>query len=528
MHKPDPTADWPSSFPKFLHFLNSDQLATRGLVLLVAYALFRGLVGAATRPFWFDEVCTWIVARQPSLPGIWNALAHAADGQAPGFYVIERLSAALIRNEEIALRLPLILGFCCVIICVFVFTRRRAGPAYALLCAAIPLATLLFNWYAVEARPYSLVVACIALALVAYQRAPSAAWMIVMGLSLAASLTLSYYAAFAMIPLGLAELAVCLTRRQIRWRVWFAFAFGVVPLVVFWPLLSKLKQVYGEHYYAGANLSGLIHAYGSFFMTPPPIAAAIAAGALLGMMALIFSLARHYSGLPTNADDLLPEYVLVLALICLPPIGIVVAKLTHTGITDRYVLSGILGIPLAFGFVFPRLDRRSVILAAACLIALLVVQEASFWKAMQRIGFRRFESPAQSWERFVTLAGYPDLPVVVSDGLEYLPLAHYAALPWSDRMVCLFDPQNRLAFAGNDTQDKQLEALRSFASLRVYDFPDFASQHKVFLLYSAVDDVGDPHHMWTERLIHDGYVLRVLAVDRTRIIYFVTGPQDSR
>ena len=173
MQKLDPNADWPANFPKFPDNLNSDRLAIRGLVILVAYALIRGLVGAATRPFWYDEVCTWIVARQPSLSGIWNALQHGADGQAPGFYLIERLSAALIRNEEVALRLPLILGFCCVTICVFVFTRRRASPGIGLICAAIPLATSLFSWYAVEARPYSMVVACIAVALVAYQRAPS-------------------------------------------------------------------------------------------------------------------------------------------------------------------------------------------------------------------------------------------------------------------------------------------------------------------------------------------------------------------
>jgi 4-amino-4-deoxy-L-arabinose transferase-like glycosyltransferase len=526
MHKPVSEHSRLSSLTVLLRNAKTEKITVGGLVILIAYAVLRSLVGAAARPFWYDEACSVIVTRQSSLSGIWKALTHAADAQAPGFYLIERISTTFIRNQEIAFRLPSILGFCCITICLFIFTRRHAGGAFALVCAAIPFTTSLFNWYAIEARPYSLLVACIAIALVAYQRAPSATWMFVMCLALAASIALNYYAVFAMVPFGLAEIDVLVVRRRIRWGVWIALACGVVPLAIFWPLLAELKQYYGAHFWSGASLSGLIHIYGAFFMSSPPFGAAIAAAALLGMIGLIVLLAQNPEGAAVRTTTPANEYVLVLALVGLPAIGFLVAKLTHSGMTERYVLAAVLGISLAAGCIFPLLDRRSLNLAVGFLVALLAVQEASFWVAHKH-QLTTFESPAESLASLVTSVGYQELPVVISDGLEYLPIALYAAPPWSERFVFLADPPTALIFAGNESLDKELIVLRSFAPLRVYDYPAFASQQRAFLLYSSNGSGGDPQDWWAERLFRDGYVLRVLAVDHRRSIYLVTRRQES-
>ena len=163
----------------------SDRAAVRWLAVLVAYAAVRSVVAAVTKPFWYDEMCTGVVAQQPSVHAIWNALEHAADTQGPAFYLIERAMSTMIPNQEIALRIPSIFGFCCLTICIFIFVRRRAGSTYALICSLIPFTTVLFDIYAVEARAYSLVVACVAAALVCYQRASSWRWAGLMGLCLA-------------------------------------------------------------------------------------------------------------------------------------------------------------------------------------------------------------------------------------------------------------------------------------------------------------------------------------------------------
>src|SRR4029077_6697684 len=85
------------------------------------------------------------------------------------------------KNQEIALRAPSIIGFACAFIFVFVYVRRRSGNWIALACSAVLIRTILFSRYAIEARPYSLVVACVAMALVCYQHAPETRRVIFMG-----------------------------------------------------------------------------------------------------------------------------------------------------------------------------------------------------------------------------------------------------------------------------------------------------------------------------------------------------------
>ena len=110
---------------------SANKAALIGLGLLIVYAALRGLLGAMSKAFWHDELCTWIMAHQPSLAALWKALQNAADGNPPGFYLIERAVAQFVPNEEIAFRLPSLLGFCCVLLCLFVFIRRRSSDLVA-------------------------------------------------------------------------------------------------------------------------------------------------------------------------------------------------------------------------------------------------------------------------------------------------------------------------------------------------------------------------------------------------------------
>jgi hypothetical protein len=71
--------------------------------LLVAYALLRGIRGAAAKPFWFDELLTLTIAGQSTLHGMWMAITRGFDGTPPLFFLVERAALKLVRNEEIAL-----------------------------------------------------------------------------------------------------------------------------------------------------------------------------------------------------------------------------------------------------------------------------------------------------------------------------------------------------------------------------------------------------------------------------------------
>jgi 4-amino-4-deoxy-L-arabinose transferase-like glycosyltransferase len=501
----------------FLGF-DIDKAAPRVLAAVMIYAAVSSLVAAASKPFWYDEMLTWILAQQPSVRAIWNALERAADSQGPAFYIIERAMSGTIPNQEIALRLPSIFGYCCITLCIFVFVRRRAGSVCALICAAVPLTTALFHVYAIEARAYSLFVACDAVALVCYQRASSWKWTLLMGFSLAFAQSLHYYAVFALVPFGLAEAARFLRRREFRIGVWLALVCGAVPLVVFWPLLWRLREVYGANHGPQMSFFSIAPIYGAYFEVTGRWGLAVIAVLALGVLSsgVLFATTTQTSPERESAFD---EEVLTLALLGLPFAGYVATIIAHGELLPRYVLSTVLGVPLALGYIVARVGRRNTALIVVFLIFAIGIREGLFWSSTRaRLAVDR--SGVDSIEKIATAAGHPDLPVVISDGLQFLPLAHYAEPAWRERFACLVDPEKARQLIGRDGLDTELTIMRSLSPLHVYDFQTFAAEHPTFLLYSEFS-TDDPFDWWPARFVQEGKTIQLVATERDCRVYIV-------
>ena len=489
--------------------LNIEKVSVSLLAILMIYAAVRCYCRAVAQPFWYDEICTFIMVRQQRIPILWSALKHGADGQPPVFYLAERLATALIPNENVAFRWLSILGLLCTLLCLFLYVRKRRGNAIALLCAVIPMVTILYKDYAVESRPYSLVVACIAFALVCYQRAPAFRWMILMGFSLALAQSFHYYALFAFLPFIASESVLFLMERHLRWPVWLALASGLLPLLFFWPLLWQSKAIYGAHFWSQPSLQVAEQSYGNYLVTDYVTGVLIAAATALAVLGTMLYKIRSGAREVGSPGERLQEPILILTLLGLPFVAFVLTKLSHGGLTDKYMLPAVLAFPLALSYVFPQYERKSkapLFLFGAFLMA-FGYQEIPFWSSYSG----DFSSPARGVEAFVTVAGHANLPIVVSDPLQFLPLSHYASPGWNLRFVSLVDAPQALTYAGQDTPDKQLPILASYYPLQVYDYQEFAAKHPVFLLYSTNGGVG--RDWWPRKLKDDGYMLRALAVN---------------
>jgi len=486
----------------------------------VVYAIARSVLAAAAKPFWYDEIFTWAMAHMPSFSALWDALARGADTNPPVYLLVERVFDSFAKNQEVALRAPSIIGFACAFIFVFVYVRRRSGNWIALVCSAILIRTILFSRYAIEARPYSLVVACVAMALVCYQHAPETRWMIFMGASLGLATSFHYYAVFGLVPFAVAEGAQFLKARQFRWKVWAAIACGTVPLAIFWPLLESLRRYFGPHFWGRPTLESTADTYGWFFEASHPTNVAIATTLLLcAAAAIVILVARGDVRAKLIRSPHFHEHVLVLMLLCLPFIAFAGAKTGHGGWNHRYALAGVLGIPLAAGYILPRWNRSVVAVLAIFIFYFVAAQEVRFWTSYSQHG-AGFASPASSVENFVNSHGYPDLPVVISDGIEFLPIAHYASSSdeRTEPFVALTDPAQSIADMGDDSIDKGLLALRTCIPLQVYEFDLFAREHPVFLLFSDGDIDFD---RWPERLTRKGHPLQILARDGNWNLYLV-------
>lgn len=482
-----------------------DKLATRAFAILIVYAGVAGTVRAWTKPLWYDELFTFALAHQSHVSTMWDALHHAADTFPPTFYVVERAVCILVRGEQVALRLAPLFGFCGLILCIFVFVRKRSGSTCALVCSAVPLVSTLYDPYAIEARGYTLSSACLALALVCYQRVDSRWWIALLALALAGAEAFHYYAVFAFLPLALAEATLFSDTRRLRAGVWMALVAGAVPLLVFWPLLASAKRYYGSDFWAQPTLIRLASVYGWFFQLPVSLGLALAFVTILW----VFGSGRPGGEATGNAPTLgrwSYETSLVPGLLALPLVLFVVAKFTHSGFTERYSIPALLAFPLAAGYILPRFERSARVLFAAFVLLGLVAQEALFW-----VPLRHYQalSPAAGLE---TLVGglRPDLPVVVSNGFDFLQIFHYASPPWAKRIVCLVDPPKARIYARSANIDNNLLVLRSYVPLPVYEFKEFAARNPDFLLYSSGDGRWD---WWPSRLLDDQYTLRLVGVD---------------
>ncbi len=363
---------------------------------------------------------------------------------------------------------------------------------------------------------------CIAIAAVCYQRVNKAGWAILMAASLIAAGLFQYYAVFALFPFALAEAAFVLRSRRLRLGVWIALVSGMLPTIIFWPLLSQLKHIYGDHFWAKPSWRATLATFGWFLNLSAAWGVAVAVAAALAIMAIIVSEYPKTTA-SVKVTSLLHERALVIGFLVLPLATMLAVKITHGGLTARYMMPGVLGVPLAAGCILPRFERRSLVLFGVFLGVAVAAQETSFW-LHQRHNIWKISSPAGDVERLVNATNQPHLPVVISGAHDYFQLAFYGSPSFSARVVELVDPSQELIYSETDNVDKELLILRGYLPLHVYEFNRFVLEYSTFLLYSA-DAAWD---WWPARLVNDGYAVQLIAVQGNRKVYLVSRGQTTQ
>ena len=492
-------------------------------LILIAVAIF-SIIGAYEKPFWYDEIITVILCRLPSTPAIWKALDNAADANPPLFYLIIRLGHHIVRDDHLAYRLPSILGLLGAVVCIYAILYRRVEYLSALLGAAFVLCTPLAD-YALQARPYGLMVGFIAAAIFAWQRIDdSSAYMFVLCIALAAALSVHYYALLVWPAFALAEASVWMYHRRFRAGTWLALLLAATPLLIFARLLIHLRQYYGQNFWARPSLSQIFSSSSDLFNVSKYWGLSFTIAAIVVLLCCSFGpRVRSNSARPVESRMLnvpIEERVLTVALLSLPLIAIIAAKLSRGGMTTRYMLPTVLGGALAIGYLTRKVPNQ----VRALLLVVMFLNYALSSTAVIRFALKgapldaRTAAAAQAQE---ILAGYHQggMPIVISSGLQYLPAVFYAPAASRDGLYFLADPEAALTYAKTDTVDLTLLVLRQYFPLQVYDYREFALKHRDFIL---VSDGVERWDWWPSRLSHDGDALSLLSADRCARVYRVS------
>lgn len=444
-----------------------------GLLLLITLGM--GLWQASAKPFWFDEILTIEVSRLPSAEARWQALYDGCDGMPPGYYWITALAGRLPLDDHIRWRIPSLLGWLFALGGVHLFVATICGPS-AGLAAVLLLALTPVSAYAWETRPYALLLGVLAWAAVSWQRADRHwGWITVLALLLAAATNLHYLAPLSVICFALAETAVTLAQRKLRWRIWAAFAIAAIPTLAAMPLLIKMKADFGARFWARPEIGGLPYYYGNLLGFPLAI----------GLVLLPFGFAYLLRAIlkENPASTRWQALLLAFSLLLLPVLSLLFTLATHGGFNERYAMPVVLGYAAALPLLLewsPGGVARGFTLTLLLAFLILTAREAA--------GLRT-QPPAQrageSGAALIALRSTSDPTLVVANPLEFLAGWYYAKPDERARLFYIGEPEAAYRLGGTDGAVRLLLALSQVNAAPVRTFDGFLRNRNGFLLLAV-------------------------------------------
>ena len=481
--------------------------------------VFIGLTAlrALARPLWYDELFTYYMSRLPGLASTWSALKDGADLNPPLLYLATRAAQRVFGNGLIATRLPAILGFLTMLLCVFRFTAVRCGAGFGF---AAMLFTALSGAYtfAYEARSYGMVLGFCGLSLVAWQMAAaegrSRRFAIpLLCLSVAGALLSHCYAVLILIPLAAGEIIRSLDRKKLDWPIWIALTAASCPVLIYLPLLAAKQRLVLDNVTFRPTLRVLIDSYG---MLAAPLAAPL-------IVALVIIVATRPTAAPAKIPNRagepsgfrLHEIGAAFGLILIPLFAFLVAKFVSNIFMARYGIAAAVGFSILFARFAHRYagDRRVAGAMLPIVFAAWFVSSFALWMletAHSHVSAASKPASAPHAYEIPPQLVNPDLPFVAANGLFFLEADHYAPDAFVSRLFYLADPRAAVRYTGSDVFDKGFRIMQKWFPIRarVEDYGPFVGRNKRFLVFGEFDH---PLGWLTKRLLDDGARLRFLG-----------------
>jgi Dolichyl-phosphate-mannose-protein mannosyltransferase len=431
--------------------------------------------------FWFDEVLTFYVASLPR-SAIWKALIAHAESGTPLSHLVAKISANIFGWTPFGLRVPSIAGYLAMMLCVYAIVRRYAGPIYAMI-GAFASFMIYAPSYAVQARPYGLLLGLSGVALLCWQRVSSGLrWLAIAGLflSLATAVSLHYYAVLSLAAIGFGEIVRTFRRRRMDWAVWTALALAMAPLALLLPLIHANRML-GRGEYSNFSPATLSHAVenAKLFYLPGNGLLWAAFALTAGICLLVFDKPKPQSAIsfPVPAlHEMVAWAAMLLAPVEVLILGQLVTRIFHT----RYGIVTVIGFSILLPLCLQRISRGSRGAALAELLVLILCFGA--WYKQGYATDHSVENLNRSLTRWQQTANISRLPILVADPLAFLPLAQGGSKDVRSAVVYTPDGNEASGYKVIAAPDYSLMALRGIAPLNLPTFADFTSSHRRFLV----------------------------------------------
>ena len=440
------------------------------------------------------------------------------------FHSLAHLATRAFGVTPFALRLPSLLGYLLMQVCLFAFVRRAVlgaggegsrASAAGLLAALFPALTATL-FYAAEARPYGLLVGLYSLALVAWQAATrderTRRWSLpLLVLAIALALNAHYFAILLLPVLYLAEAVRTLERRRLDVPVVGALLAGTACFAFALPFQHAMTN-FRTHYYNAGTISvrAVTQAYRSLFVdyTALSLRAQHSIAVLFVLAALVFLVAlvlrwRTFA-LPRA------EAVLVVALAALPFFGFLLARFVTHSYEVRYVIGAIAAISILLALLLAPMLYRGA--GRPVVFAVTVVLVAMAGRSHVRSESAKSEALLRSLE----------VPTAVRGALEADPthnlyiqqMGHYELAQYYQpdpvvraHTVLVYDSEREIRLTGHDTEALTAEHMLHFTSLPIVPFDSLHNDARTHTWLYYTDGWDFAHKAFAE----DGANVQELA-----------------
>jgi hypothetical protein len=492
-----PTLEMPSQPIRADFFSRVERLATPVAIGFSLVAFIRFAISSSRR-LWFDEIYTAAVALQPTWIDVWKAYMAPVDLQSPLFYGLSRISWQLLGRNELALRMPEILGVLVFGWCMYLFIGKRLGPLFGLCAMILPLVTNV-ELCADQARPYGILLGACGLAMLAWRNAVEnpkrRTSLVLFAGSLALVVACHGYAIVVILAFALAEFFRAWRSRRLDWRLWLCFLAVLVPLPPYWytqHVIGRLNGVMGPSKWS--HWSQILGFYQFFFQTRENVL--ILFGLLLVGLALLRKGPKpRRTGMPGH------EIVLSVMLATSPVFSVALAMFTTRYYMARYSIFAMGGVVvlaiLLIDWVAP--DRR--IASLMLLLSSLFLFGTRFSDVSMDAVRKR---DAAIMVPFAQIP--PGTPLVIASGLALLPTDVYASDAQLANTYYLSDRAAAIRYTGS-TVFEFPAAFTDYHHFRVHveDYGSFVKTHKKFMVYG--------NYLWD-----DDWQLRKLRDDGARMV----------
>jgi len=405
---------------------------------LAAFYLATSIYVASHRLLWFDEILTVDIARLPGYAAIWDALAHAADGTPPGYYIPTRVSEMLLGPTAVAVRLPSALAMVIGLLLTFDCARHFTDGLHGLIALA-SLTCSFLPYYGYEARSYAIYFMLASLSLWLWACGPNDKWSaMTFGVVLFLAVTIHYYAVLLLVPYALWELS--------RWKPWQLpspkLVAGLFGVGIAGGLLSKLMSSYSRQFSAGFWAMPSFNELRVLFYELFPD------GLFLLVVAMVWIVVMTMSRTENVHVNRQREAEAVGWLFpCIPLAGYVLAEWKTNASLSRYFISALPGIAVAFSCLLWRhfhLMRR---------VSLGILLLLTTWGVANQLRTVRHPDSVDPNRQQTKTRYYLDLQeqlrsegkrfMVFSSSILHVEVAHYSEHPEECILLLPSDPTHQ-------------------------------------------------------------------------------------